>query len=453
MWRETSFQRDEDPDQSLSDDEGLDELGYDNDCTDRLHSLYRHDKKALDNCGNEVGGSCSNAIGHLQSMLKEENHSDINDESISDEENLAVIENSLACNSTSKHEEKYNNNNYNNSNSNSNNSIKCKEEFSTSKWNQVLEASSELDYLPKKPINNRVKGKTKLKFSIHSNIEVKNENSSVGVMNTNNNNINALNDLVDLLEDFKEENNEINPSVNENIPFEKKGANPSMAELLEGLQGKNYSNMLEEKSKEKEGKKKILFNLGKRTLENEEDQPDSSSDNEDKYNNNLNLVMTQNLKEKRQTMSDLFQEAFNASNSDLTPVPANKFLSNYYARLQEVMQNEKEKNAQFLRLSHSKQTSFYDSGGITVQIMSRVLEGRLIVCDCLLQDNQNLSEEGEINGGTKMKKTVIFNSKICDNVDLVEGNSVRIFPPWKEVLVKEDEKIILCTYFSNHTDF
>lgn len=34
-----------------------------------------------------------------------------------------------------------------------------------------------------------------------------------------------------------------------------------------------------------------------------------------------------------------------------------------------------------------------------------------------------------VDGGT-MKRTVIFSSKICDNVDIEVGKFIRMYPPW-----------------------
>ncbi|KAH7578390.1 hypothetical protein JRO89_XS01G0375800 [Xanthoceras sorbifolium] len=47
------------------------------------------------------------------------------------------------------------------------------------------------------------------------------------------------------------------------------------------------------------------------------------------------------------------------------------------------------------------------------------------------------------------ERTVIFNARICCDVDLEVGNLIRIHKPWKEVQVSgNDESIILSTYFS-----
>ncbi|MCI01621.1 hypothetical protein A2U01_0022648 [Trifolium medium] len=51
-------------------------------------------------------------------------------------------------------------------------------------------------------------------------------------------------------------------------------------------------------------------------------------------------------------------------------------------------------------------------------------------------------------GGSKGgQRTIIFNPRVCDNVDLEVGSLIRIYPPWKKVQVGNDT-IILCSYFS-----
>lgn len=35
-----------------------------------------------------------------------------------------------------------------------------------------------------------------------------------------------------------------------------------------------------------------------------------------------------------------------------------------------------------------------------------------------------------MDGEAKKERTVIFNPKMCENVDLVVGNFIRIYPPW-----------------------
>lgn len=85
--------------------------------------------------------------------------------------------------------------------------------------------------------------------------------------------------------------------------------------------------------------------------------------------------------------------------------------------------------------------------------MSKYLDAKLTVCYCSFvntieaiwqQDSQKILEnEGQ-------KGTVIFNQRICGDIDLEIGKLICIHPPWKEVdVMGPGEKIILSTYFSD----
>ncbi|XP_078149334.1 kinetochore protein isoform X2 [Carex rostrata] len=455
MRRRTTFLRNEGFDQSLSDEDiedELDEVTYDNDCTEKLRSLFPNHNKNLSSfsdCYQSVHKSGDNTNEPIQShsQYKDDHLSDSFNESISDEDNFAVTENSLAyqC-GTSTVGEKYN-------------SSHRFEGSEASEWNQILD---ELDFKPKKPVTIMDKGKTKLKFSIHSNsnqerpiqeLKIKKENTC-----TEDKKVYA-NEEFDILEDINEEDDIVPYKL---IPYERKeGPYPSMAELLEGLQGNNgtpsflNSNV---KDRDREEKKRILPNLGERTLGNEEDPPeyiaDHSCSDEEVLNQNKLSLLPQQIEGQRQTMADLFQETFNASNETWPALAAtNPSGNNYHGRLLQVMQLEKERHAEFSRFFnalHISSSKIDKSTAITVQIMSRSLEGRLTVCHCLFQlpldDNKEF--EGFMDGDATKERTVIFNPKMCENVDLVVGNFIRIYPPWKEVIVKE-EKIILCYYYSS----
>ncbi|XP_062222226.1 uncharacterized protein LOC133921396 isoform X2 [Phragmites australis] len=251
-----------------------------------------------------------------------------------------------------------------------------------------------------------------------------------------------------------------------------KKANISVAELLEDLQGRSDSSigtasLLHQHIRAKDWKpkppasgKKTLAILGERSLVSEDPLEHvidgSSSEEEEVIQNYLTLV---NKDVKRQTMTDLFQEVFNPINMEGTMLPMRSTGVGYYGRMQQIMQMEKDRHAEFL-----KQYNRGDSKGITVQIMSRSLEGKLTVCRCLFQEMSNhfaapmfswhlcfmqftSTDHTMYESGTK--RTIIFSPKICDNVDLLVGNIIHIFPPWKEVGV-QDENVILCTYFSHN---
>jgi len=154
---------------------------------------------------------------------------------------------------------------------------------------------------------------------------------------------------------------------------------------------------------------------------------------------------------KQQTMADLFQEVFNPTNTEVAMLPLRSTGAGYHGRMQQIMQMEKDRHAEFLRQFNIEQG---DSKGIIVQIVSRSLEGKLTVCCCLFQEKSNSTIRSDAStdhamNESRTKRTIIFSPKICDNVDLLVGNIIRIFPPWKEVKL-QDEDVMLCTYFSHH---
>ncbi|CAN6280222.1 unnamed protein product [Urochloa humidicola] len=242
-----------------------------------------------------------------------------------------------------------------------------------------------------------------------------------------------------------------------------KKANLSVAELLEDLQGRSSSYAgtasLHKHTRAKDWKpkppiseKKTLAILGERSIDSEDPlehiTDGTSSEEEDVTENHLALV---NKDVKQQTMADLFQEVFDPSNMEVAMLPMRLTGAGYHGRMLQIMQMEKNRHAEFLRQFNMEQG---DSKGITVQIMSRSLEGKLAICQCLFQLKSNSTIRSESSTDHAMsegrtKRTIIFSPKICDNVDLLVGNIIRIFPPWKEVKLQEED-VILCTYFSHH---
>ncbi|XP_029117009.1 uncharacterized protein [Elaeis guineensis] len=268
--------------------------------------------------------------------------------------------------------------------------------------------------------------------------------------------------MTELLENLQKENDELPAGL---LAHEQRGALLSISELLDNLQDKDVqsngaSNLLLQHAKTKNKRayfagKRMLPNLGTRTLDDEDPLEvivgGMSSEDEEVDQNHLSLA-TQ--KSKGQTMTDLFQEAFNSSTMEGPLFPTSwQAGAGYHERLQQVMQIEKEKHVEFLKQLQTGQSPLSGSRCMNVQILSRSLEGKLTVCRCLLDESNKSSSCGKgshkctDDRGT-LKRTVIFSSKVCDNVELDVGNLVRIHPPWKEVQVSKDEKIILCTYFS-----
>ncbi|CAL5019161.1 unnamed protein product [Urochloa decumbens] len=239
-----------------------------------------------------------------------------------------------------------------------------------------------------------------------------------------------------------------------------KKANLSVAELLEDLQGRSSSSVgtasLHRHTRAKDWKpkvpiseKKTLAILGERSIDSEdplERISDGTSSEEE-----LALV---NKDVKQQTMADLFQEVFDPSNMEVAMLPMRSTGAGYHGRMLQIMQMEKDRHAEFLGQFNMEQGYLGDPKEITVQIMSRSLEGKLAVCQCLFQEKSNSTIRSEAStdhamSESRTKRTIIFSPKICDSVDLLVGNTIHIFPPWKEVKLQEED-VILCTYFSHH---
>ncbi|CAL0302438.1 unnamed protein product [Lupinus luteus] len=234
------------------------------------------------------------------------------------------------------------------------------------------------------------------------------------------------------------------------------GANlPSMADLFDKMQDKTnlyFTHDCQRKGKTAHQKSSRFQSLN--TIVDSEDSPEpvgsgSSSDNE---------VSEQKMKftspgKKMQTIADRFQEALGSSSviNDGNNVPAlNSFRSGIFEKLQQVMQKEKETDMNFWK---QLQTGASELGCVDIKIISRYLDGKLIVCLCSFAKNienfllPDSSEVTGIDGREGRQVTVIFNPRVCYNVDLEVGSLIRIHPPWKEVQVGHDN-IILCTYFS-----
>lgn len=167
-----------------------------------------------------------------------------------------------------------------------------------------------------------------------------------------------------------------------------------------------------------------------------EDDPDclgsDSSSEEDEENHQIQVLAVPGPKQK--TIADQFHEALGA-NEEGQMCPVFKHTGfGLFGKLQRVMHSEKERDTYFL----SKLQKEDEASCLDVRILSKSLEGKLTVCSCScikFDEGKNL--------------TIIFSSRICDDVELDVGILIRIHPPWKEVNVKgKQEKTILSTYFS-----
>ncbi|KAF9604484.1 hypothetical protein IFM89_006806 [Coptis chinensis] len=180
-----------------------------------------------------------------------------------------------------------------------------------------------------------------------------------------------------------------------------------------------------------------------------------------------NLLNIGNQEVNEQTMAHRFQEALDAAaigDQGMLLAKCKQTGLGYHASLQQVMQTEKERQMEFLKQSHAgihgdKATC------IDVEILSRYFDAKLIVCECslccknIMACSHNIillfakpsgffvskvlnmcsssvsvelpmCRETPKKLGRECSKTIIFSSRICNNVELEVGSSVRIYPPW-----------------------
>ncbi|KAL5858781.1 hypothetical protein ACOSQ4_000077 [Xanthoceras sorbifolium] len=263
--------------------------------------------------------------------------------------------------------------------------------------------------------------------------------------------------IINILEDLhgnKAEQSESVPTEVEDLHWSSKR---TMADLLDGLQDnssllRRNSKMYTSATKKKvQAVEKRISLLGDRTIDSE-DLPEfvdsrSSSDDEVNYQN-LKLVVPEM---KKQTIADRFQEALGATSSDavmLMAVPRPSGIG-LFGRLQQIMQSEKSIDEDFLKLQLMVKPNNGPSC-INVKILSIYLDAKLTVCRCSSgRDTEDPQwPESFQTMVNRWERTVIFNARVCCDVDLEVGNLIRIHKPWKEVQVSgNDESIILSTYF------
>lgn len=189
--------------------------------------------------------------------------------------------------------------------------------------------------------------------------------------------------------------------------------------------------------------------LGDRLIDSESSHehlgPESPSDSEA----DDQILKLDKPEVKRQTLVDRFQEAL--SDRALVTVPKTLRIG-LFGQLQQVIQSEKESDMEFLKNiengANQKEPSCID-----VKICSRHLDAKLTVCHCSFGNNLKVMSLPRSESPKHMLKeettqTVIFNPRVCNDVDLDAGKWIRIHAPWKEIHVGNDKSIILSTYFS-----
>ncbi|KAI3449516.1 hypothetical protein Pfo_006181 [Paulownia fortunei] len=248
------------------------------------------------------------------------------------------------------------------------------------------------------------------------------------------------------------------------VPFElahKHDFKHSMAEFLYCYEEKSDlqqgSSELEIKKRGRRGQMVLKRNtspLGDRNLDDDDlpealdSEPPFRSDDEENPHSLKPII-------PGRTMADQFHEAFGmVSVIDERPhVAFHRPLCGIYGKLQQVMRSEKERDMDYFN-NISAETGFKDEiMCISARILSRSLEAKLIVCSCtFVGDGKNSYWENNLQmkmNGVARTLTIIFNPRLCSDVELEVGNLIRIHPPWKEVQFKgKDEVIFLCSYFA-----
>lgn len=227
----------------------------------------------------------------------------------------------------------------------------------------------------------------------------------------------------------------------------------SMAELLDGLQDK--TTMLRGRSKmyrRKRRKKaqpvmKIISSLGDRVIDSESSPEHLGLGSPSNSEADDQILKLDKPEVKRQTLVDRFQEALSDRALVAVPKPLRIGL---FGQLQQVVQSEKESDMEFLK-NIENGANQNEPSCIDVKILSRYLDAKLTVCHCLFGNNVKRLPWPESPKNTANEETtwtVIFNPRVCDDVDLEVGKCIRIHPPWKEIHVGNDKSIILSVYFS-----
>uniref|UniRef100_A0ACD5ZJ47 Uncharacterized protein n=1 Tax=Avena sativa TaxID=4498 RepID=A0ACD5ZJ47_AVESA len=335
-----------------------------------------------------------------QSQQHPDHVSDSAEDPISDEDVLAPTRLSLACVTSKKREE----------------DNRMADHDESALWGNLLEEADELAHVHKEPrrvaflsggTSKRNKCENKPRFSIRGSSyvssDVKNGNLYDGEQEVSSGMppTKALETMMaEQVENIDEESEDL-PS---DFAHPTTIANISVAELLEDLQDRSGSSVktpfpLHQHTRAKEGKPKVpignktLTLRGQSNLDNEEPsqhvigETSSEDEVEDTVQHNLAMV-TKDVKGK--TMTDLFQEAFSATDMDVAALPMRSTGTGYYGRMQQIMQMEKDRHVQFSRQCNKAQDYLGNSKGVTVQILSRSLEGKLTVCRCLLKERSKV---------------------------------------------------------------
>ncbi|KAH9745167.1 kinetochore protein [Citrus sinensis] len=237
----------------------------------------------------------------------------------------------------------------------------------------------------------------------------------------------------------------------------------SVAEHLDSL--RDSSSLLRRNSKmnsRTRGKRMQVFSrrsisqLGDRTVDCEDLEPvgsGSSSDNEANYQNPKPAIP----EVKRQTIVDRFQEALGTTSRDeaafvAVPRSFGKHACSWKWNCGDSQTILLCKTKKFVLVYHclflvfSSYVSSDEPTCLNVKILSRYLDAKLIVCHVSPSkdtEEPQWPQSNQKRGNGGRERTIIFNPRVCCDVDLEVGSSIRIHPPWKEVQVGGNEEQLL----------
>ncbi|XP_024008628.1 uncharacterized protein LOC18994560 isoform X2 [Eutrema salsugineum] len=182
---------------------------------------------------------------------------------------------------------------------------------------------------------------------------------------------------------------------------------------------------------------------------------DSESSSDDEPSCQISVPNISN--QKKQFVGDRFDEAIKASSlckeGLLFGSPKLSGGSSLYGKLQQIMKQEKETEIEIMKKLRGGIGQADASSYVDIEIMSRHLEGKLVVCKCSVIDlsgDSLLLKNTQALAAKETETTIIFNPKVCADVDVEIGSFVRLHSPWKEMEVKNtNEVIILSSYFSS----
>ncbi|KAE8660615.1 Soybean protein regulated by cold-2-like protein [Hibiscus syriacus] len=244
--------------------------------------------------------------------------------------------------------------------------------------------------------------------------------------------------IAEVLEDFSgEEENQLE-IVRADV--EALGHGHSMAELLDDLQDNPSLLRGNFKMQEEKGykllSKEVYVHLVIEPLKVKPSMSpsDESSSNDEADCRNLELAFPEI---KNHTISDKFQAALGSTflSAEGTSIPRlGVFSTGLFGKLQQVMQQEKEIDTDFLTKLLNGATFINEPNNMTVKVVSRYLDAKLTVCYCSLVniiEGFPQPESPKILENEGQKVTIIFNQRICANADLETGNLICIHPPMK----------------------